>query len=99
MFAGARPPSQSQEASSSEDFNVPVSHEAGKLRIAVACQQLDAVGSHGGGLDGEEYAGRLGIVMSSPNAPNFFTKSGHGPGGERWRRQKEQPSHGRGRRR
>ena len=28
-------------------MNIPVSHEAGKLGIAVAGQQLDAVGSHG----------------------------------------------------
>jgi hypothetical protein len=32
-------------------MNVPVSHEAGKLGIAVASQQLDAVGSHGVEID------------------------------------------------
>lgn len=63
-----------QEAAGSKNLNVPISHKAGKLGIAVAGQQLDTVSSHGGGNDGERECCRLSYVTLSSKAKLFRTK-------------------------
>jgi hypothetical protein len=73
-------------------MNVPVSHQAGELGIAIAGQQLDAVGSHDVASDSGKICRTLEIGNVVVGCLNFF--AGTGPCGERWRRRTSNPSHG-----
>ena len=63
--------------------HLPIRNKPGKLRIAVAGQQLDAVRSHV-----VEVEGRLCLPFKNRQVgrPRIELFGGHGPRGERWRR-------------
>lgn len=56
-------------------LNVPVSHKTREFRVAVACQQLDAVGGHVGKSGGGCY--RISKPVTSPPIEAFtFSRNG-----------------------
>lgn len=58
--------------------DIPVGHFAGKLRVAVAGEQLDTVGCHGGARKCGGIVTSLGVGRR-PKRCNFFAIHGHGP--------------------
>jgi hypothetical protein len=67
--------------------DIPVSHKTSELRIAVAGEQFDTVGCHGGARICGGIVTFLRVSRMWPKRCNFFAMDGHGPPcGERWRR-------------